>query len=113
MWQPAVKAIGKTTAQLEPGIRHSGGIKSVLKIIIANTTANESVNESQKRFKIRGPSMKKLDRSTSFLVACHCILYENKWASRAVERWIPRPPKKKKKNGIHLTFSKVAWNRFF
>jgi hypothetical protein len=30
------------------------------------------------------------------LVACQVMLYEKRYARRAVERWIPRPPKNKK-----------------
>jgi hypothetical protein len=82
-------------------------------------------SDSQKRRKIRGTSMKKFDFSTSFLVAPHVMLYEMRCAMRAWDRWIDRPPKKKKlcarlrkkpydrrycginayKNGIQVTFS--------
>ena len=69
--------------------------------------------------------MKKLERSTSFLVAPQVMLYENVWARMAVDTGIERPPKKKKlkrhqsldmaaegasthKNGIHMMFWKKA-----
>ena len=82
------------------------------------------------RFTILGISLKKLERSTSFTVADHWILYENKWAKIAWDTGIDRPPKKKKllvfeqyyimsaldrlkelctyKNGIQSKFSKKA-----
>ena len=45
---------------------------------------------------ILGTSLKKLDRSTSFLVALHVMLYENKCARIAWLKGILSPPKKKK-----------------
>lgn len=67
----------------------------MLKIAITAKHANEIANASQKRFRIRGTSIKKFDRSTSFLVAPHVILYENMCVRRATVRWILRPPPKK------------------
>ena len=71
--------------------------------------------------------MKKFERSTSFTVADHWILYEKRWAKIACVTGIERPPKKKKlqgyregvttnysmkkttdKNGIHKRFSRRA-----
>jgi hypothetical protein len=72
--------------------------------------------------------LKKFERSTSFTVADHWILYENRWAKIACVTGIERPPKKKKlqghrgyekgyhkpqykktdKNGIHRRFSMRA-----
>lgn len=57
------------------------------------------MGESQKvphRFIILGTSLKKLERSTSFLVALHVILYENKCARIAWLKGMLSPPKKKK-----------------
>jgi len=51
---------------------------------------------SQNRRRIRGTSMKKFDRSTSFFVAPHVMLYEKRCASSASDKWIDKPPKKKK-----------------
>lgn len=48
------------------------------------------------RLNIFGISSKKFDRSTSFLVAPHVMLYENKCARMACVRGMERPPKKKK-----------------
>ena len=45
---------------------------------------------------IFGTSLKKLERSTSFLVALHVILYENKCARIAWLKGMLSPPKKKK-----------------
>jgi len=45
---------------------------------------------------ILGTSLKKLERSTSFLVALHVILYENKCARIAWLKGMLSPPKKKK-----------------
>lgn len=56
----------------------------------------EASNGNQNRFAIFGISLKKLDRSTSFFVAPHVMLYENKCARMAWLRGIDRPPKKKK-----------------
>jgi hypothetical protein len=49
----------------------------------------------QNRLKILGTSLKKLENSTSFLVAPHIMLYENKWASMAPDKGRLSPPKKK------------------
>ena len=54
------------------------------------------VHGTQKRLRIFGISSKKFDRSTSFFVVPHVMLYENKCASSAWERWMLKPPKKKK-----------------
>lgn len=48
------------------------------------------------RFIILGTSLKKLERSTSFLVALHVILYENKCARIVWLKGMLSPPKKKK-----------------
>jgi len=48
------------------------------------------------RFMIFGTSLKKLERSTSFFVAPHVILYENKCARIAWLKGMLSPPKKKK-----------------
>jgi len=80
------------------------------------------------RFAIFGISLKKFERSTSFTVADHWMLYENRWARIACVTGMERPPKKKKlrgyesacergvtvklkstyKNGIHRRFSRRA-----
>jgi hypothetical protein len=72
--QKATHTRGNDTAQSDPGICHSGGINGVEKIAIATSTKKHSTNASQNRFSILGTSMKKLDRSTSFLVAPHVML---------------------------------------
>lgn len=51
---------------------------------------------TQNRVQIFGISLKKLDRSTSFFVAPHVMLYENMWARMDCESGMERPPKKKK-----------------
>ena len=56
----------------------------------------EITRESQKRLRILGTSIQKLDRSTSFLVAPQVILNEKRWASIACEIWMDNPPKKTK-----------------
>ena len=63
---------------------------------IAAQHARLMTRASQKRLRILGTSCQKFDRSTSFFVAPHGMLYEKRWASRAWERWILSPPKKKK-----------------
>ena len=45
----------------------------------------EITSESQKRLRILGTSIQKLDRSTSFFVAPHVMLYEKRWARIAWE----------------------------
>ena len=45
----------------------------------------EIKSESQKRLRILGTSIQKLERSTSFLVAPQVILYEKRWARMACE----------------------------
>jgi hypothetical protein len=37
-----------------------------------------------------------IDGMQTFLVAPQVMLYENKWASNDLERWMLSPPKKKK-----------------
>ncbi len=96
MWQPAVIASGKISAQSTPGICHPIGTMFVVRITIPAQTIRQSANAIQKRFKIFGTSSQKLLRSTSFFVAPHWMLYEKRCARRAWERWIERPPKKKK-----------------
>ena len=63
---------------------------------IAAQNAMLMTSESQKRLRILGTSCQKFDRSTSFLVAPHVMLYEKRCASSAWDRWILSPPKKKK-----------------
>lgn len=46
-------------------------------------TSARYAQRSTYRFTILGISLKKLERSTSFTVADHWILYENKWAKIA------------------------------
>jgi hypothetical protein len=52
------------------------------------------IKATLKRARIFGTSKKKFDLSTSFFVAPHMMLYENKCARIALLRWIERPPKK-------------------
>ena len=58
----------------------------MLMTAIAARTMKEMRNASQKRLNILGTSMKKFERSTSFFVAPHVMLYENMWARSAVDR---------------------------
>jgi len=96
IWLPATTASGKMTAQETPGICHPRGRRLLAKTAIIPNMRKPATNASQNRRRIRGTSMKKFDRSTSFFVAPHWILYEKRCASRAWDRWIDRPPKKKK-----------------
>lgn len=75
---------------------HPSGTKPVLNTIIPITKMIEMTSESQNLLRIFGTSRKKFDFSTSFFVAPQVMLYENKCAKRAWERWTERPPKKKK-----------------
>lgn len=47
-------------------------------MIIIAMVRNEIRIDNQNRLKIFGTSLKKLENSTSFLVAAHAILYENR-----------------------------------
>jgi hypothetical protein len=94
------------------GILHPGGMALRLKIPTATTNMKETVMENQKRLAIAGTSFQNVDRSTSLAVAPQVLrsrqkiknkirrgtymFTENRWASRAVEMWILRPPKKNK-----------------
>jgi hypothetical protein len=65
---------------------HSGGINEVVNTIMVREMMKEIKRASQKRLRILGTSMKKLDLSTSFLVAPHVMSKENRCARRATER---------------------------
>jgi hypothetical protein len=52
------------------------------------------IKATLKRARIFGTSKKKFDLSTSFFVAPHVMLYENKCARIALLKWIESPPKK-------------------
>lgn len=93
---PATIARGKITDQSDESMRHPSGTSVVLLMIIPATRMKEISSASQKRLMIFGPSRKKLERSTSFLVAPHVMLYENKWDKRAWVKCIGSPPKKMK-----------------
>lgn len=118
-------ARGKMTAQPEPSTRHSAGTREVLATIIPAIMMTDTTRGNQNLIqrwisvgtlkvkeanllKILGTSLKKLDRSTSFLVACHDMLYENRCARIAWLMGMPRPPKKKK---LSCTMSKVGRER--
>ncbi len=92
----ATHARGKMTAQPSLAILHSTGTSGVATMIMPTMIADDRSNGNQKRLKIFGISLKKLDRSTSFFVAPQVMLYENKWARMAWETGIESPPKKKK-----------------
>jgi hypothetical protein len=78
----------------------------------AMTNMKETVMENQKRLAIAGTSFQNVDRSTSLAVAPQVLrkrqkiknkiqrstymFTENRCASRAVEIWVLRPPKKNK-----------------
>jgi len=49
-----------------PGICHPGGTNGVDKMTIRTMVMPESRNASQKRLKMRGTSIQKFDRSTSY-----------------------------------------------
>jgi hypothetical protein len=74
------------TDQFEPGIRHPGGTRLVERTIINPSRRKLMMKASRKRRNIRGTSMKKLDLSTSFLVAPQVMLYEKRCARRASDR---------------------------
>jgi hypothetical protein len=96
IWLPVTIASGKMTAQALPGILHPIGTRLVERTTINPSMKKLMTSDNQKRRNIRGTSMKKLDFSTSFLVALHEMLYEKRCARRAWDRWIDKPPKKKK-----------------
>jgi hypothetical protein len=96
IWHPVTSERGKMTAQAFPGTRHSTGRRLLERRIIATTVIKLIMSASLNRLRIRGTSLKKLDVSTSFIVAPHVMLYEKRCASRASDRWIEMPPKKKK-----------------
>ena len=91
-----VTARGKMTAHPDPSMRHSSGTRLVLSTIMPAMRMNEIRSAAQKRLRIFGTSLKKLERSTSFFVADQVMLYEKRWAKMAMARWMERPPKKKK-----------------
>jgi hypothetical protein len=83
------------TAQAEPSIFHARGMKGRAKTIIITIVRKEIKIDNQNRLKIFGTSLKKLENSTSFFVAAHVMLYENRWASTAPVKCRLSPPKKK------------------
>lgn len=107
---------GRITAHAEPITLHSKGITLVAqRIMPTRITTDKSIGNQNlflllskmkmsvgikqngaDRLAIFGISKKKLDRSTSFTVADHWMLYENRWAKIAWVTGIERPPKKKK-----------------
>lgn len=76
-------AKGKITAHAEPSMRHSIGTSGVLRMTMPARTVHDISHENQKRLKILGTSLKKLDRSTSFFVAPQVMLYEKQCARSA------------------------------
>ena len=107
------------------------GTRGVLTTTIPAMRIQERSQENQKRLNILGISLKKFDRSTSFFVAPHVMLYEKQWARIACDTGIESPPKKKKlhatgvsydpappqtanettyKNGIHVRFRIIELN---
>ena len=99
IWLPATIASGKMTAQEVPGIWYPSGRSVLAKTPIIPNERKPTTKASQNRRRIRGTSMKKFERSTSFFVAPHVMLYETRCASSACDKWIDKPPKKKK---LHL-----------
>lgn len=89
---------GKIRDQELLSILHSEGTNFVEKPMTVITHRIEITSDSQKRLRIFGTSIQKLDRSTSFFVAPQMILYEKRWARIACEMWIDNPPKKTKLN---------------
>ena len=124
---------GTITLQTVTGILHSEGTNGSMSTIIPAATVKEQMRATRNRDRILGTSRKKFDRSTSFLVAPHWMLYDTMCARIALLRWIERPPKKMKlwtnvragvgsrrmnthKKGTHITFSineeiKPLWPR--
>jgi hypothetical protein len=86
IWLPATTASGKITAQSTPGICHPEGTRSVENTMIITNMRKPMTSASQKRRRMRGTSMKKFDRSTSFFVAPHVMLYEKRCARSAWDR---------------------------
>lgn len=101
-------ARGKITPQLLPSTLQPTGTSEVLKMTITAIRAHETARENQYFFRIFGTSLKKLLFCTSLTVAPQVTLKENKWARMERVIGIARPPKKKKKNGTHLMFSRNA-----
>jgi hypothetical protein len=93
---PVRKPYLNSPDQLLIVIFQSKGMYGRAKATIAAATRRHRTNAIRKRARIFGTSKKKFDRSTSFFVAPHVMLYENKWARMALLRWIERPPKKMK-----------------
>ena len=89
-------ARGKMIAHPPPSILQAIGTKGVDTIIIPAIRMIAKAKENQKRLRIFGTSLKKLERSTSFFVAPQVMLYEKRWARMAILSGIARPPKKKK-----------------
>src|SRR5882762_5477643 len=106
IWHPAALARGKITPQALPSTLQSIGTNGVLKMIIPAIIAHEMVRENQNFFRIFGTSLKKLLFWTSLTVALQVMFNESIWARIETLKGIARPPKKKKKKGIHLTFSR-------
>ena len=94
IWHPTTSDNGITSAQFHPGICHSNGTASVVNITIIAIHAKQMQNDSLKRCQIRGTSIQNDDCSTSLPVEPHVMSYENRWARRAVDRWMLIPPKK-------------------
>lgn len=74
------------TAQSQAWICQPTGMTGVARTIIIAMSSVQMTSAIQKRFKILGTSSQKLERSTSFLVAPHWMLYEKRCARRACER---------------------------
>ena len=84
------------TAHAEPSMRHSMGTIDVERMMMPAIRMMHISHGTQKRLRIFGISSQKFERSTSFFVAPHVMLYEKRCARSACERWMLRPPKKKK-----------------
>ena len=76
-------------------------------MIMIKTSVQATSHENQKRLKILGISLKKFDRSTSFFVAPHVMLYEKQWARIACDTGIESPPKKKKLCATGVSYDPV------
>ena len=96
MWQPTVIASGKMTAQSQPRICQPAGTAGVARTTMPAARSVHTTSASQKRRAILGTSIQKFERSTSFFVAPHVMLYEKQCARIACETGIDSPPKKKK-----------------
>jgi hypothetical protein len=95
-WHPDTSRRGKRAAQAFQGTCHSRWRKLLEKMVIIISARKLRRSAGPCRLMIRGNKMKKSTCSTTFLVAPHVMLYEERCASRACDKGIERLPKNKK-----------------